>query len=170
MGDIHYYTNVGNHISPVFNLQTNSFIDDNLGKETVPIIIDIDLDSDLDLVIGNIKGGLYFYRNTLITGIKEEEGKINKIDEFFIKAHPNPFNGLITINIDVEKTDYYSLKIFNILGQEVLNLYSGNLKKGNSSFYWNGKNNFGKDVSTGYYLITILNKTNIKTLPVTLIK
>ena len=44
--------------------------------------------------------------------------------------YPNPFNPTTTIQFSVPQDGYASLKIYNILGQEVVTLFSGIAKTG----------------------------------------
>lgn len=45
--------------------------------------------------------------------------------------YPNPFNPTTKIEYSVPKSGYVSLKVYNLLGQEVSTLFSGNQKVGN---------------------------------------
>jgi hypothetical protein len=40
--------------------------------------------------------------------------------------YPNPFNPSTHIQFSIPKSGYVSLKVYNIIGQEVATLYSGN--------------------------------------------
>jgi hypothetical protein len=44
--------------------------------------------------------------------------------------YPNPFNSITMIDFDLNRTDHLTLKVFNILGQEVATLVNGNLTAG----------------------------------------
>ena len=44
--------------------------------------------------------------------------------------YPNPFNSITMIDFDINRTDHLTLKVFNILGQEVATLVNGNLAAG----------------------------------------
>lgn len=67
--------------------------------------------------------------------------------------YPNPFNPATTIRYDVPKTERVRLKIYNTLGQEVKTLIDEIQPSGRKSIEWNGKDNSGKLVSSGVYLI-----------------
>jgi hypothetical protein len=51
--------------------------------------------------------------------------------------YPNPFNPETTIRFGIPQTGFISLKIFNILGEEIATLISENLKPGIYSVHWN---------------------------------
>lgn len=68
---------------------------------------------------------------------------------------PNPFNPSTTIRYDLTKTSKVSLKIYDILGQEVRTLVSGKQSSGVYNVKWDGKNNLGNPVSSGVYVYRI---------------
>jgi hypothetical protein len=65
--------------------------------------------------------------------------------------YPNPFNPTTNISFQMPKAGNVSLKIFNIVGQEVRNLESDYLTTGTYQAIWDGKDNFGKSVASGVY-------------------
>ncbi|MCF7794580.1 MAG: T9SS type A sorting domain-containing protein [Candidatus Cloacimonetes bacterium] len=66
--------------------------------------------------------------------------------------YPNPFNPTTTINYSVAQTSsFVTLEIFNIKGQRVKQLVNEQLAAGQHSVVWNGKDDNGKQVSTGIY-------------------
>ena len=50
--------------------------------------------------------------------------------------YPNPFNPSTTIEFDLSHTSYVTLKIFNVLGEEITTLVSKRLFPGTHSFTW----------------------------------
>ncbi len=71
--------------------------------------------------------------------------------------YPNPFNPTTTISFDLTQSENVSLDIFNMNGQFVRNLISGNYGPSHYSIIWDGKNNRGRIVPAGLYLYTISN-------------
>jgi len=65
--------------------------------------------------------------------------------------YPNPFNPATTMQYDLPKDCYVKITLFNILGQKVRTLVDGYQSAGYRSVVWDGKNQFGKDISTGVY-------------------
>jgi hypothetical protein len=63
---------------------------------------------------------------------------------------PNPFNPNTTISFSIPTTENISLKIFNILGQEVEELAKGEFEPGTYVFNFNGA-----DLTSGVYFYTI---------------
>lgn len=69
--------------------------------------------------------------------------------------HPNPFNPSTRIRYALAKASLVSLKIYNILGQEVATLVDADQPAGIRSVIWNGKNALGFPVGSGVYFYRI---------------
>lgn len=66
--------------------------------------------------------------------------------------YPNPFNPETTIKYDVDKEGFVSLKIYNLLGQEVRTLFEGRKGAGRHTIQWNGRDAGNRPVSSGIYI------------------
>ncbi len=83
----------------------------------------------------------------------ENENLASLPDNFDLKQnYPNPFNPATTIKFDVPNTGNMSLKIFNLLGQEIKRLIDTKMQAGRHTITWDGADNFGRTVSSGVYL------------------
>jgi len=102
-----------------------------------------------------------------VTGVKE--GSIPK--EYSISQnYPNPFNPSTVINYALPKSSLITIKIYNILGQEVKTLINSQLQAGYYTTQWNGDNNSGKTVSSGMYICRVDAGQYIKTIKMMLLK
>ena len=63
-GQLYYFENITNNISPEFVLADSSFIDDFSTTNLAPSFYDIDSDGDLDAIIGEFNGYLLYYKQT----------------------------------------------------------------------------------------------------------
>jgi len=63
-GTLALYRNTGSAEEPTFALETASFEGVHVPSHACPAFVDIDADGDLDVFVGELDGGLYFYRNT----------------------------------------------------------------------------------------------------------
>jgi len=69
--------------------------------------------------------------------------------------YPNPFNPTTNIKFDLPREENVTLKVYNILGQEVKTLVDRKMESGFHSVKWDGTNNFGIKVSSGVYIYQI---------------
>jgi len=72
--------------------------------------------------------------------------------------YPNPFNSQTTIEYQVPSSasgERVNLVIFNILGQRVRELVNENQPPGKYNMVWNGRDNNGREVSSGNYLYVL---------------
>jgi hypothetical protein len=66
--------------------------------------------------------------------------------------YPNPFNPTTTIRYGLSKSAKVVLKIYNALGQEITTLVNEDQTAGEKSVVWDGRNQYGKLVSSGVYI------------------
>jgi hypothetical protein len=70
--------------------------------------------------------------------------------------YPNPFNPTTTLKYDLPENAYVTLKIYDIMGREIIALFSnGYQEAGYRSIKWNGLNQYGKPVGSGMYFYMI---------------
>ncbi len=88
--------------------------------------------------------------------VKEiEEDGIVPTDFALYQNYPNPFNPATNIEFVLSKSGRVKIEIFNILGQKVRTLVDQHLKAGHKLVDWDGKNDLGKEVSSGIYFYRI---------------
>jgi hypothetical protein len=71
--------------------------------------------------------------------------------------YPNPFNLSTTINFSLPEAGHAELVIFNVMGQKVRNLLSGEMTPGEHSIVWDGCDDSGVPVTTGVYFSRLRN-------------
>lgn len=82
-----------------------------------------------------------------------EEEKIEELPLTFALRgnYPNPFNPTTTIKYDLPVVSRITLKIFNLLGQEVRTLVDEVQDAGYKSLTWDGLNSEGRSMASGVY-------------------
>jgi|GEM_PF-3424542 hypothetical protein len=99
------------------------------------------------------------------------EGYNGRPGEFILKGcHPNPFNSSIMIEFDLPEHCRCKLFIYDILGREIAYLVDGELKAGQYSVGWNGKDKSGGNVSSGIYFATLIANNRVQAKRITLIR
>ncbi|MBN2367232.1 MAG: T9SS type A sorting domain-containing protein [Calditrichaeota bacterium] len=81
------------------------------------------------------------------TGFEGDILNMIRNDFHLSQNYPNPFNPSTTIEFDLPKTSQVSLRVFNILGEEVATLLSASLLSGSHSVEWDAS-----QLSGGVYL------------------
>jgi len=69
---------------------------------------------------------------------------------------PNPFNPTTTIYYGLPKEGYVRIDIFNVMGQRVSTLVDGPESKGMHSVRWDSDDEFGRKVSSGFYIYQLM--------------
>ena len=72
-----------------------------------------------------------------------------------VESYPNPFNPTTTIRYQVEEDAEVTLKVFNLLGQEVKTLVDTFQRKGIWESHWDGRDSAGSLVASGTYFYQI---------------
>ena len=105
----------------------------------------------------------------IITNIKESEVSIP--ENFRLEQnYPNPFNSETTINYIVSNLSKVKIVIYNMLGQNVRTLVSGNKNPGTYLIKWNGEDDSGFSVQTGIYFYRMEADDFIETRKLILLK
>ncbi len=73
------------------------------------------------------------------------------LDGFSVKAGPNPFKDLVTINFAVGAPAKISLTIYDVSGRRLRDLAGGTYPAGAHSLAWDGKDSKGRAVGAGIY-------------------
>ena len=90
------------------------------------------------------------------TSVAVDDQKESKPAQFvLLQNYPNPFNPLTTIQYNLAQAAFVTLKVYNMMGQEVKILVNKKQYTGQHYIEWDGTNNNGKFVSTGIYFYKI---------------
>jgi len=83
---------------------------------------------------------------------------------------PNPFNGSTTVRFELPFPARTSVAVYNVSGQKVRELLSGNLPPGVHSVTWDGLTERGSRVSSGVYICRLEAGGHILARAVTFVK
>jgi beta-lactamase superfamily II metal-dependent hydrolase len=107
-----------------------------------------------------LTAGTYWYRlcEVELSGKRNYYGPVSVdfspggVWEFTLgMARPNPFNRITSISYQLTKAGAASLKLYNVLGQEVRSLADGEHSAGTHRVSWDGRDDQGRRVSSGVY-------------------
>lgn len=89
---------------------------------------------------------------------------------FLSDNYPNPFNPTTKFEIDIPKTAIVEVAIFNVLGQKVRNIFSGEKEAGYYTFEWNGLTDDHIAAGGGIYFIRLTSEGFTATHKIALVK
>ncbi|MCD4651253.1 MAG: carboxypeptidase regulatory-like domain-containing protein, partial [Candidatus Cloacimonetes bacterium] len=105
------------------------------------------------VIAGEILNGIDIQLELVPTSTDDKDSSPVYADR--ITAYPNPFNPETTVSYSLSSAGSVELTVYNLKGQEVKRLFSGNADKGTFSVQWSGVDNNGKAVSSGVYFCTM---------------
>ncbi len=108
-------------------------------------------------------------RKSEVTAVEQPTVEIPQKFELY-QNYPNPFNPSTSIMFDLPSDEFVTLKIYNIIGQEVRTLVNEFKNAGRYTITWDGKDNTGKLVPSGIYFYRITAGNFSKTLKMVLTK
>ena len=125
-----------------------------VGHEELEYTI-IEFENDFLLAVHeSIAGDIYHQIRLERTSLNLENVILEQFSS--IVNFPNPFNPKTQLNIFVENTGSYQIKIYNIIGEEVALLFNGLLGKGELQLDWNGQSDYGQNLSSGIYFGAVI--------------
>ena len=103
-----------------------------------------------------------------VTGVSDE----TEIPSVFSVSqnYPNPFNPSTTIEFGLPEASFVSIRIYNMLGQEVKTLLSSDFNAGTYRTVWNGTDNYGNKVASGTYIYRVTANNHVATKKLILLK
>ena len=113
LGDVLHYFPLENNLNGNFNLVNENILPFYEGKRTGVTMGDISDSPGLEMIVGNLRGGMGFYKTLNPDAISDGEYFNNSIRLF-----PNPASEKLNITTDFEFS--YDFRVINLTGQVVL--------------------------------------------------
>ena len=157
---LYLYENTGDVYNPEFNLNNTNYLPIDMFSTIT--FYDADNDNDIDIYLGGIHGGIYYYENNGL--IQQIDNYLNFSDNTtLLNCYPVPFtlSSGITIDYSIPETSDVDLSIINSKGQIISILNEKNIQAGNYSVKWRGKNKQGFSIPGIYFCRLIIGKRTI---------
>ncbi len=115
-GKLWHYTHIDSNLMGTFTKQNSSLDQIDEGDVSILAIADINQDSYVDIMIGNKRGGLGLYTQTLFSSIS----KINLETQNSFNLFPNPATSILKIEFLYAINSKISIEVCNLLGQTLI--------------------------------------------------
>lgn len=174
-GALSFYANIGTARAPAWQLVPGAFAGIDVGDFAAPALGDVDGDSRLDLIAGNANGRLFFYRNESTVQVTERTREALPTGFGLSLNFPNPVNAAgsfapsTTIYFQLPRRSFVTIRIYNTLGQKVRTLYDRRFEAGQHEVVWDGRDETGRLVTSGIYLVTMQADEFVQTRKLTFI-
>jgi hypothetical protein len=140
-------------------LVTSSSVNDNSGTP---------VNSNGMLLIGGVSGGSNIQFDGMIdelrisnivrdftVDVKDEKEEYLPAQFSLEQNYPNPFNPSTVISFTLPNESNVSIKIYDLLGNEVRSLLNENKNSGKYNIMWDGRDKNGNQISSGVYFYKI---------------
>ena len=106
----------------------------------------------------------------LLVSVSKDRAEELPAQFMLYQNYPNPFNPSTTIEYDLPSEAIVTLKVFNLLGEEVASLVHDRQGQGRHVVYWNGTTSAGSTCSSGVYFVRLENGSNASVKRMLLLK
>jgi len=87
-----------------------------------------------------------------------------------LTAYPNPFHEEIILSLELKEKEYLTIGVYDLTGNEIKNLYSGDCSEGHHIFRWDGCDRDNEEVAGGIYFIYFRNAKSLTSQKILKIK
>jgi hypothetical protein len=153
--------NFGNHLqSYTFTPSQKFALGDTITVKIAADILDIfgeGLDGNGDWRYEGSPTDDYTWRffTTLVDGVRDNKPDVPKGFNVH-QNYPNPFNGETILEYSLPARGMVIIQVYSILGRKIRTLFLQEQGQGTWRMIWNGKDNYGRSVSSGIYLIDVV--------------
>ncbi|OGC90961.1 MAG: hypothetical protein A2W25_07715 [candidate division Zixibacteria bacterium RBG_16_53_22] len=137
---------------------------DTYELEVVSVYGENSLDHPVDVVYSDAREDIEFHVTSA------DDNQRLPVATSLAQNYPNPFNARTMISFNLAQPGHVELSVYNIVGQRVSTLVSGEYDSGNYIITWDGRDSSGRVVSSGVYYYRLTANGLTKTLKMTMLK
>lgn len=165
-GEVICYENIGNAQSAQWQRNDTLVAPMEVKQNAAPGFADLDNDGRIDCVVGEYDGNFSYFKNLFAPVPVENEISTDPLNFYLSQNYPNPFNPSTMIKYQVPNFSNVSLKVFDVLGNEVSTLVNEKKDAGTyeAEFCADGK------LASGIYLCRLQTTTYIETIKMILLR
>jgi hypothetical protein len=151
-GEVFYYRNEGTLNSPDWIRADSMFAGIEVDQNAHPGFADLDGDARKDMIIGEYNGNFTYYKNLFspLTLVENKNGESIPDNFVLYQNYPNPFNPSTKISWQSSVGGWQTIKVYDVLGKEVMTLVNEEKPAGSYEVEFNAKN-----LSSGVYIYTL---------------
>jgi hypothetical protein len=102
------------------------------------------------IYVADRNDGLYILQNDLLSGAPDSELPAATCLQ---GIYPNPFNPQMYVSFSLAQPQHVSIAVFDLAGSQITLIADRMFELGTHSVQWNGRDAFGRAVSSGVYLV-----------------
>ena len=135
-----------------------------------PLIVFLDHTMKVDKILGTnplpVVANLFI--ESLVDNVPDSGDNlgIEELAEYHLhRVYPNPFNPILNIEFQLEKSDLSKVEVYDLQGNQVDVLYNGFLKSGHYKFSWDAEEH-----PSGTYFVSLISSESKVTTSAVLLK
>ena len=133
-------------------------------------IWDIEVDHNNNVWIGTNYGLAFYQQDSITTNIAASKSRENCVSFNLKQNFPNPFNSSTSILFQVNYPTQIKIRIYDINGKHVRNLFNGFRKTGTYKIIWDGTDDKSRRIVSGLYFCKMTDGNQVSVRKVTLLR
>ncbi len=125
---------------------------------------------EVTLYYESICGDIIEVVSNMNWAIDENESNMLPSQVILHQNVPNPFNAATSIRYEVPEKMHVELSIHDAEGRRIANLYNGIAEAGINQLVWDGKDDYGRTQTSGYYIYRIVTENHLEAKGMFLLK
>jgi len=113
---------------------------------------------------------IFYIASNFVPGLLSIDSETVPAEYALLNNYPNPFNPSTTIQYHIPRSEWVQLDIYNLQGELVKTLWSGDQAAGDYRVKWNGTDKLGQPVASGIYLSKLVTPTGAASRKMLLLK